>query len=77
MARALKVSGLMNIQYVVEGDQAYIIEVNPRASRTVPYLSKITGIPMVKVATKVMMGKTLQRAGLRVGTVSRRRIRSR
>ncbi len=63
MARALKVSGLMNIQYVIEGDQAYIIEVNPRASRTVPYLSKITGIPMVKVATQVMLGAKLKDLG--------------
>lgn len=67
VARALKVKGLMNIQYVVEGDQAYIIEVNPRASRTVPYLSKITGIPMVKVATQVMLGKTLAELGYRTG----------
>ena len=64
MARALKVSGLMNIQYVIADEQVYIIEVNPRASRTVPYLSKITGVPMVKVATEVMMGKTLKRARL-------------
>ena len=63
MARALKVSGLMNIQFVIEDDQAYIIEVNPRASRTVPYLSKITGIPMVKVATQVMLGATLKELG--------------
>ncbi|HVF10175.1 MAG TPA: carbamoyl-phosphate synthase large subunit, partial [Abditibacteriaceae bacterium] len=67
MARALKVVGLMNIQYVVEDDQAYIIEVNPRASRTVPYLSKITGIPMVKVATQVMLGQTLKGLGYRTG----------
>ena len=67
MAHALKVVGLMNIQYVIEGEQAYIIEVNPRASRTVPYLSKITGIPMVKVATNIMLGKTLKEMGYRSG----------
>jgi carbamoyl-phosphate synthase large subunit len=54
MARALKVRGVMNIQYVVEDEQVYIIEVNPRASRTIPYLSKITGIPMVNVATQII-----------------------
>jgi carbamoyl-phosphate synthase large subunit len=67
MARALKVSGLMNIQYVLEGEQVFIIEVNPRASRTVPYLSKITGIPMVTVATQVMLGATLQEMGYTSG----------
>ncbi|MDF2440943.1 MAG: carbamoyl-phosphate synthase large subunit, partial [Abditibacteriota bacterium] len=67
MARALKVKGLMNIQYVIENDQAYIIEVNPRASRTVPYLSKITGIPMVKVATQLMLGHTLEELGYKTG----------
>ncbi|HEY0074642.1 MAG TPA: carbamoyl-phosphate synthase large subunit [Abditibacteriaceae bacterium] len=67
MARALKVIGLMNIQYVIEGEQAYIIEVNPRASRTVPYLSKITGIPMVKVATQLMLGKNLKELGYKSG----------
>jgi carbamoyl-phosphate synthase large subunit len=67
MAIALEVKGLMNIQYVIEGDEAYIIEVNPRASRTVPYLSKITGIPMVPVATQVMLGATLKELGYRSG----------
>ena len=67
IARALKIVGLMNIQYVIEGEQAYIIEVNPRASRTVPYLSKITGIPMVPVATQVMLGKTLKELGYSTG----------
>ena len=67
IARALKVVGLMNIQYVIEGDQAYIIEVNPRASRTVPYLSKITGIPMVNVATQMMMGRKLADLGYTTG----------
>lgn len=63
VARALKVKGLMNIQYVIDGEQAYIIEVNPRASRTVPYLSKITGVPMVDLATRLMLGDTLKELG--------------
>lgn len=67
IARELKIVGLMNIQYVIDGEQAYIIEVNPRASRTVPYLSKITGVPMVPVATKVTLGKTLKELGYQTG----------
>jgi carbamoyl-phosphate synthase large subunit len=67
IARELKIVGLMNIQYVIDGEQAYIIEVNPRASRTVPYLSKITGVPMVPVATRVTLGKTLKELGYKTG----------
>jgi carbamoyl-phosphate synthase large subunit len=67
MALALKVCGLMNIQYVVEGDDVFIIEVNPRSSRTVPYLSKITNVPMVQVATRVMLGQTLKEMGYSTG----------
>jgi carbamoyl-phosphate synthase large subunit len=68
LARRLEVRGLMNIQYVIAEDrEAQVLEVNPRASRTVPYLSKITGIPMVKVATEVMMGRTLAEQGYRSG----------
>lgn len=65
VARRLEVRGLMNIQFVVDSasDTVQVIEVNPRASRTVPYLSKITGIPMVKVATNVMLGQTLKEQG--------------
>ncbi len=63
LAEALKVVGLMNIQFVIEDDLAYVIEVNPRASRTVPYLSKITGIPMVKAATWASLGKSLAAQG--------------
>ena len=65
IARRLEVRGLMNIQYVVDAatDTAMVLEVNPRASRTVPYLSKITGIPMVKAATRVMLGQTLKAQG--------------
>ena len=57
---ALNVMGLVNIQYVLYEDDIYVIEVNPRASRTVPYISKLTGIPMCEIATKVSMGETLE-----------------
>ena len=67
IARALNVKGLMNIQFVVQNDTAYVLEVNPRASRTVPYLSKVTGIPMVDLATRCMMGKTLNEMGYTSG----------
>ncbi|MBL8047888.1 MAG: carbamoyl-phosphate synthase large subunit [Chthonomonas sp.] len=63
IARRLDVRGLMNIQFVIRDNQAYVLEVNPRASRTVPYLSKVTGIPMVQLATQCMMGKTLKELG--------------
>lgn len=67
LARAMNVVGLMNIQFVCEGDEPYIIEVNPRSSRTIPYLSKITGIPMVKVATKCILGESLKSQGYEPG----------
>ena len=67
LSDALHVKGVMNIQYVIENDTAYVLEVNPRASRTVPYLSKITGIPMIKVATSVMLGKDLKDQGYKGG----------
>ena len=60
LAKALQVVGLMNIQYAVQGEQVYIIEANPRASRTVPYVSKATGVPLAKVASLVMSGKSLE-----------------
>ncbi len=63
LSDALHIVGLMNIQYVIDGDQAYVIEVNPRASRTVPYLSKITGIPMVQAATWASLGRSLKDQG--------------
>ncbi len=59
LAKALHVIGLVNIQYVLYNNQLYVIEVNPRSSRTVPYISKVTGIPMVNLATKIMTGKKL------------------
>ncbi len=67
IARALEVKGLLNIQYVVERGKVYVLEVNPRASRTVPILSKVTGIPMVKVATRVMLGETIKQQGYTAG----------
>jgi len=67
LARALNVKGLINIQYVEHEGNAYVIEVNPRSSRTVPYMSKITGIQMVNLATKLIMGKTLQELGYKSG----------
>ncbi|RKL63782.1 carbamoyl-phosphate synthase large subunit [Thermoanaerobacteraceae bacterium SP2] len=67
IALKLNVKGLINIQFVVQGDDVYIIEVNPRSSRTVPYLSKITGVPMVDVATKIALGRSLGELGYRGG----------
>jgi carbamoyl-phosphate synthase large subunit len=64
MAKELKVKGLMNIQYAVKNDKVFVLEVNPRASRTVPFVSKATGIPWAKIATKVMVGKSLKELGI-------------
>ncbi len=64
MAAELDVVGLMNVQYAIKDEQLYVIEVNPRASRTVPFVSKATGVPLAKLATKVMMGRTLAELGL-------------
>ena len=64
IARALKVVGLMNAQFAIKEDTIYVLEVNPRASRTVPYLSKATGVPLAKVAARVMIGRTLAQLGL-------------
>ncbi len=63
MARELKVIGLMNVQYAVKGETVYCLEVNPRASRTVPFVSKAIGFPLAKLAAKVMAGKTLKELG--------------
>ncbi|NLB77418.1 MAG: carbamoyl-phosphate synthase large subunit [Clostridiaceae bacterium] len=59
LAKALNVIGIVNIQYVLYNNEIYVIEVNPRSSRTVPYISKVTGIPLIKMATRIMMGKKL------------------
>jgi carbamoyl-phosphate synthase large subunit len=63
LAKALKVVGLMNIQYAVQGDQVYILEANPRASRTVPFVSKAIGVPLAKMAARVMSGQSLAQLG--------------
>ncbi|MCC2685757.1 MAG: large subunit of carbamoyl phosphate synthase [Paenibacillaceae bacterium] len=63
IARSLKVIGLVNIQFVIYHDEVYVIEVNPRSSRTVPFLSKVTNIPMANVATRVIMGEKLSNMG--------------
>ncbi len=60
IARELEVSGLMNIQFAVKDERVYVLEVNPRASRTVPYISKASGVPLAKIAAKVILGKTLK-----------------
>jgi carbamoyl-phosphate synthase large subunit len=64
IARALKVVGLMNIQYAIKDDTVYVLEVNPRSSRTVPYISKATGVPMAKIAARIAAGRTLAELGL-------------
>ena len=63
MARALNVRGLMNVQFAVKGDDVYVLEVNPRASRTVPFVSKAIGVPLAKLAAKVMVGRSLRELG--------------
>jgi carbamoyl-phosphate synthase large subunit len=64
LARALNVRGLMNVQYAMKGGVVYVLEVNPRASRTVPFVSKATGIPLARIAAQVMAGRTLRELGL-------------
>jgi carbamoyl-phosphate synthase large subunit len=64
MAAELGVLGLMNVQYAIKADRLYVIEVNPRASRTIPFVSKATGVPLAKLATKIMLGRTLADLGL-------------
>ncbi len=67
LAKALHVKGLINIQFIVCGEEVYVIEVNPRSSRTVPYISKVTGIPIVDLATEVIIGKTIRDLGYEPG----------
>ena len=67
LARALHVKGMINIQFIVDGDNVYIIEVNPRSSRTVPYISKVTGIPIVPLATQIICGHTIRELGYEPG----------
>ena len=67
LAKALHVIGLINIQFIAMGDEVYCIEVNPRSSRTVPYISKVTGIPIVDLATRVIMGESIRSLGFEPG----------
>ena len=67
LARSLHVKGMINIQFIAIGEDVYVIEVNPRSSRTVPYISKVTGIPIVPLATKVIIGNTLKGMGYPTG----------
>ncbi|HEX7262864.1 MAG TPA: carbamoyl-phosphate synthase large subunit, partial [Candidatus Dormibacteraeota bacterium] len=72
IARHLRLRGLVNVQYVVHRGKVYVLEVNPRASRTVPFLSKVTGVPMVDMATRVMLGDKLSDLGWSTGLVAPR-----
>ncbi len=67
LALSLKTKGLINIQYLIYQNRLYVIEVNPRASRTIPYISKVTGVPMVELATKIMVGAKLKKLGFGTG----------
>ena len=67
LAKALHVKGLINIQFIVIGEDVYVIEVNPRSSRTVPYISKVTGIPIVDLATEVILGRSIRELGYQPG----------
>ena len=67
LALSLKTKGLVNIQYLIYKNELYVIEVNPRASRTIPYISKVTGVPMVELATKIMTGSSLSELGFGTG----------
>ncbi|MFB7302198.1 carbamoyl-phosphate synthase large subunit [Heyndrickxia sporothermodurans] len=73
LAKGLNIIGLLNIQYVISNDQLYVIEVNPRSSRTVPFLSKITNVPMANLATKVILGQSLQDLGYGTGLVKEKK----
>lgn len=64
LARGLNVIGLMNTQFAIQNDIVYLLEVNPRASRTVPFVSKATGLPLAKIAARVMVGQTLEKQGI-------------
>jgi len=69
IAKALKIRGVFNIQFAVRQGNVYVLEINPRASRTLPYLSKATGVSLAKIATKIMLGKTLGQMGLKGGVL--------
>ncbi|CAM3744505.1 carbamoyl-phosphate synthase large subunit [Mesobacillus thioparans] len=69
LARGLNIIGLLNIQYVIANEEVFVLEVNPRSSRTVPFLSKITNVPMAKIATKVILGQSIEDQGYQTGLV--------
>ena len=71
LAKALHVIGMINIQFIVCGEDVYVIEVNPRSSRTVPYISKVTGIPIVPLATRAIIGHKIREMGYDTGTSER------
>lgn len=72
IAKSFKIKGLINLQFIVKKEKAYVLEVNPRASRTVPFLSKVTSVPMAKVATKAILGHSLKSQGLTEGLIPHR-----
>ncbi len=74
LAKALHVIGLINIQFIVYEDEVYVIEVNPRSSRTIPYISKVTDIPVVDVATKVIMGHSIRIRGYEYGLQQKKKL---
>ncbi len=74
LALALNVKGVVNIQYVISGGEIYVIEVNPRSSRTVPYISKVTGVPMIPLAVRASLGEPLAQMGYGTGLFPKRRI---
>ena len=65
LALELGIQGLMNVQFAIKDDLLYVLEVNPRASRTVPFVSKVTGVPVVSIAMRLMLGHTLSELGLK------------
>jgi carbamoyl-phosphate synthase large subunit len=69
MAKSLNVVGLMNVQFAIQGETVYVLEVNPRASRTVPFVSKATGVPLAKIAARCMAGQTLAAQGVTSETI--------
>ena len=71
LARALNVVGLMNVQFAIQNDDIYILEVNPRASRTVPFVAKVIGLPVAGIAAEVMAGKPLAAFGLEAAQARR------
>ena len=77
LAKALNVRGLMNVQFAVQGSNVFVLEVNPRASRTVPFVSKAIGVPLAKIAARIMVGKKLSELGLTTRDMCRHIFRSR